>query len=880
MQRRSRAVYRAFMRLFPPAFRREFGRDMEGLFLDKLAEARGSARATAGLWLAAARDAVFGASAEWVRHLTRAFAGSSHRGGIEGWLQDVRTGVRALRRRPAFTATAAGTLALGMAAVVAMFSVVDGVLLRPLPYPGSERITVIWKENQRQGSRSRSVDHPDVRAWNAVADDFTVVGYADSRPTLSGFGPARVISAVRVTGGLLGVFGLEPELGRDLDVADDVPDGPRVAVVSHGFWQNALGGDSDVLGSVLTLNGEPWQVVGVAPAEFDFPTGTAVWLPRRHQAEGCDHGCNVMAAVARLPAAPHTRERVLDGLAVVDARLARDFPDEHADVVTELQSLHEYEVADVENALWILFAAVGMVLLIACANVANLLLIRAQERADETALRATLGASRGRLVRQFLTEALLLTLASGTVALVLAWWALSALPALAPEALPRLDIVGLDLRAVVLSGGLVLIVTAGFGLLPALRSSDASVASGRRSVGRRQTTRSRSLLLATEVALSLTLLLGAGLLLRTLQEMRAVDLGYAPEQVERFRLSTPSSRYDTRATLQLFAEIDRRLAALPGVEAVGHGFGVPFAAGSMNTDITLVDRPERQSEDFGADVRPSSPGYLEAMGMRLIEGRWIDEADTRAGEAVAVINEAAAHAYYPDESPLGRRVSLSFSWGFDDEPDRTVVGVVGDIRARSLTEPDPPTAYLPNEQAGFDVVYFTMLRTRGAPSVLAAARAVIAELDPELAVTLEEAVSEAVARESADARFFLGLLAAFAGLALLLAGVGLYGVVAYAVGRRRREIGVRRALGAGRSNVLGLVVRQGMAPALAGVVIGLAASWTLSRFMATLLYGVSPQDPITLASATALLLGVVLLATVLPARRASRISPVEALRAE
>jgi predicted permease len=853
---------------------------MERLFLDRLADARGDKSATVGLWLSAVRDVVLGASAEWVRHVTRAVAGPKRGGGIEGWLLDIRTGVRALRRRPAFTVAACGTLALGMAAVVAMFSVVDGVLLRPLPFPDSERITVVWKENERQGSRSRNVDHPDVRAWNELADDFTVVGYAGSRPTLSGFGQARVVNAARVTGGLLGVFGINPALGRDLTPADDVPDGPRVAVVGHGFWQDELDGDPDVLGNVLTFDGEPWQIVGVAPPDFDFPGRTELWLARRHQAEGCDHGCNIMGAVARLPAEPAARERVHEGLAAVDARLARDFPEDHADVVTELESLHEYEVGDVESALWILFAAVGMVLLIACANVANLLLVRAQERTDEIALRATLGASRGRLVRQFLTEALLLTLASGTVAVVLAWWALAALPALAPDALPRVDTVGLNLRAVVLSGALVLLVTAGFGLLPARRSTTESLASGRRSVGRRQTARSRSLLLAAEVALSLTLLLGAGLLLRTLQEMRAVDLGYAPDRVERFRISTPSSRYDTRATLQFFAEVDRRLAAIPGVEAVGHGFGVPFAAGSMNTGVTLVDRPERQSADLSADVRPSSPGYLQAMGMTLVEGRWLDEADTRAGEAVAVINESAARAFYPDESPLGRRISLSFTWGFDDEPDRTIVGVVGDIRARRLTEPDPPTAYLPNEQAGFDRAYFAMLRAPGATSVLAAARAVIAELDPELAVTSEEAVSEAVARESADARFFLGLLATFAGLALLLAGVGLYGVVAYSVGRRRREIGVRRALGAGRGNVLGLVVRQGMAPALAGVTAGLAASWILSRFMATLLYGVSPQDPITIASATALLLTVVLLATVLPARRASRIAPVEALRAE
>jgi putative ABC transport system permease protein len=876
--RLSAALYRAVLRLFPGDFRRDFGADAAALFERRAQDLEGRPLARTRFVAGALADALAGALAEWSRTAVDRAGTSTWEVGVQGWTHDLRAAARALGRRPAFALTAGATLALGMAAAIAMFSVVDGVLLRPLPYPDSDRLAVIWKVNQRQDSRSPNVDHPDVRAWNTV-DGLHVVGYSSQRPTLSGLGPVRVVEAATVTGHVLGVFGLEPVLGRDLAPTDDVPDGPRVAVVSHAFWQDELGGERDVLGTALTLNGEPWQIVGVAPGGFDFPDGTRIWLPRRHQAEGCGHGCNLMRTVVRLPADAERRALVEQRVARLDQEFAREFPDAHGDVVTELQGMHEHEVADVEDALWMLFAAVGMVLLIACANVANLLLVRASERADETAIRWTLGAGRGRLLRQFLSEALLLTAASGTVAVLLAGSALAILPALAPAELPRLDAVGLDVRAVAVSALLVLAVTAAFGLLPARPPRPGALRSGPRSVGDRRAGRSRSALLTLEVALSLTLLLGAGLMVRSLQAMRSIDLGYDPANVERFRLAVPSSRYDTEATLRLYDELERRLGALPGVAAAGHGFGVPFAAGSINTAVTLLDRPEA-GDDLDADVRPSSPAYLDALGLRLVEGRWIEGADRRDRPAVAVLNRAAADAFFPGESPLGRRISLSFSWGFDDEPDRTVVGVVDDIRARTLTEPDPPAVYMPNAQVGTNLAYFHMRRQPAASSVLAAARRVVAEVDPELALTTEETVASAVARASADTRFYLSLLSAFAALALVLAGVGLYGVVAYAVGRRRREIGVRRALGAGRGDVLALVVKQGLGPAATGVALGLGASWFLGRLVRTLLYGVSPQDPWVILVATSTLLAVALVATALPARRATRVAPAEVLRSD
>ncbi len=875
------ALYRAALRLLPGDLRRDFGPDMVALFERRLGEFEGRPAAKARFVVRALTDVVVSAARERAGALPGHPARSRREEGMgtmTTWAHDLRSAARSLMRRPLFTATAGGTLALGMAAVVAMYSVVDGVLLEPLPYPDADRLSVVWKVNERQDSRSRNVDHPDVRAWNAI-DGLHVVAYSTMRPTLSGFGPARVIEGATVTGGILSVFGLEPALGRDLAETDDVPDGPTVALVSHAFWQDELGGDPDVLERALTLNGVAWQIVGVAPQGFDYPGDAQIWLPRRHPAEGCSHGCNVMAAVARLPAGADAREAVSARLAAIDADLARDFAEAHEDVVTELEPLHEHLVADVKAALWMLFAAVGMVLLIACANVANLLLVRASERADETAIRWTLGATRGRLVRQFLSEALLLSAASGVLATALAAWALSLLPTIAPVGLPRLDQVAVDLSAAALSGVLVLLVTGAFGLLPVAGRALAPVRSGVRTVGRRRAGRSRAALLAAEVALSLTLLLGAGLFVRSLHELRTVDLGFDAEHVERFRLAVPAGRYDTEAGLRLFDELDRRLAALPGVEAAGHGFGAPFAAGSINTGVALVDRASA-GDDLSANVRPSSPGYRAALGLRLIEGRWIEAADRRESLPVAVINRAAAEQFFPGESALGQRIELFFSWGFDDEPARTVVGVVDDIRAESLTEPDEPSAYLPNAQVGTNLAFFHLRLRPGSPSVLSSARAVVQELDPDLAITSAETVASAVERASADTRFYLWLLSGFAALALGLAAVGLYGVVAYSVGQRRREIGVRRALGAGRADVLSLVVRQGLGPALVGVGVGLLVSWGLGRLVGALLYGVTPQDPLAAAAATSVLLVVVLLATALPARRAARVAPVEALRSD
>ncbi len=872
-------AYGALLRLFPSDFRREYGRDMERLFRERWSETRGRA-ARVALGAAALWDVVRHALLEWGAEVAKART-SSREGRMNGWWQDLRLALRALVRRPGFTAAVVGTLALGIGVVVSLFSVVDAVLLRPLPYPESERLVVFEKVDTEDGSRARSTDHPDIDAWAEAVPGMEVLGHTSWFPTLLMGRGAEVVTVSRVTGAPLATFGVRPRLGRDLVRADDAPEGPRVVLLSHGFWTERMGGAPDVLGRALTIDGEPWEIVGVAPEGFRFPGDPLLWMPRMHDREGCDHGCNIMVATGRLPAGMDV-EAARERLRATDARLGEAFPEAHGEVVTDLRPLHEYEVADVRGALWILMGAVVLVLLIACANVANLMIVRGAARTGEVAVRATLGASRGRIVRQLLVEALVLAALAGALGTALASWGTEVLVAMAPDTLPRMEEVGLDARAVVLAGLLVLAVTAAFGLLPARRVARVAPASflhaGQRVEGARGGSWSRSLLLSGEVALSLVLLLGAGLLLRTLGEIRSVELGYRVEGVERFRLSTPDSRYDVGATGRLFEELEARLAALPGVEAAGYAFGVPLASGSMSTGVEVPSRPDLEAPVV--DVRVASSGYLGVLGAPLVQGRWFNPDDRRGAEAVAVINEAAARVLFPDRSPLGEQVAMSVSWGYDDDPPRTVVGVVGDTRVRDATRPDGPALYVPDAQFGASDAYFTIRRAAGAASVLPAARAIVAELDPELAVTAEGSLAEAVDRETATTRFYLSLLGLFSTLAVVLAAVGLYGVVAFSVSRRVREIGIRRALGARAEDVVGLAVRQGVAPALVGVAIGLVGAWLGARALGSLLYGVRPGDPLTLLGVTALLLLVVLAATILPARRAAAGEPSSALRAE
>jgi len=877
--------YGRLLRLFPRAFRERYGEEMARLYADRAEEVRGRRGAERRLRVEVVLDAVVHAAGEWGRVAVEGATRILREGtGMDGWMQDLRFGARSLLRRPGFTAAAVGTLALGIGATVAIFSVVNGVLLEPLPYPEPDRLVVLEQVDTRDGARTRGVDHPDVRFWREEVPGLRVAGWAGSRPTLTGLGDPEVLYGAQVTNGLLAVFGLQPALGRDVTAADDVPGSPNVIVISYELWRTRLGADPSALGRTLTLGGDSWEVVGVAPEGFDFPNGAMFWRPQQHDESDCAHGCRYMLAIGRVEPGS-TLEEAQARMTAASASLAEAFPVSHRDAATDLVPMLDAQVSDVRTALWVLMGAVGMVLLIACANVANLLLVRSSDRLGEVALRATLGAPRVRLVRQLLTESLILAVAGGALGVGLAGWGLSAMVRLAPAGIPRLDAVGLDARVLGFALLLVLAVTALFGLVPALRLARRplrhAMGASRRTGGSEHTGLSRSLLLSAEVALSLVLLLGAGLLFGTLRSIRAQDMGFTTERVERFRVSTPESRYDTEGSLRFFDEVERRLRARPEVAAVGSAFGVPLGSGTMGSSVSFPDRPPvPRADQPDIAVRTATPGYLQAIGLRLQRGRWFTDADRRGDPAVAVLNQAAADRFYPDEDPLGHPLEMSISWGYDDDPVRTIVGVVGNTRSDRATEADDPAVYLPNAQFGVNVAYVTMRLAPGARTALPVAREVVKEVDPDLAITNTERIEDVVGEELAPTRFYLTLIGAFSLLALVLAAVGLYGVVAYTVSRRTREIGIRIALGAAGGRVVGMTLKEGFVPALIGVAFGLGAALLGARFMASLLYGVEPQDPATVAVVTAILLAVVLVATLLPARRASRVPPAAALRAD
>lgn len=856
---------------------------MEQLFRERIGESDGLAE-RASVVGAAYRDLISQAVVEWTERARRGARLLMKEGmGMDGWIQDVRFGVRTLAKRPGFTLAAVITLALGIAGNVSMFGVVNGVLLSPLPYPDSDRLVVLWNQDRVTGERDRSVDHPDVRTIQQQIPTLALAGYAGTRPTLTGFGDPTVLFGSRVTDGLIDLMGLQPALGRDLNAGDDIPGGPQVVVVSHAFWTERLGADSNVLGRTITLGGAEWEIVGVGPAGFDYPGGSELWLPRRHEIDGCGHGCRIMSAVGRVSAEGtiHAIQERLDAVAI---QLSEEFENTHRDGGFALQPMLEEEVSGVRNELWVLLGAVGMVLLIACANVANLMLVRASARRDEVALRVTLGAGRFRIVRQLLTESALLSLAAGVLGVTLAHWGTTALVALAPQTLPRLNDLTLDPVALAFAAFLVFAVTALFGILPALHLSqrvDAANSGSQRVAGARQAERSRSLLLVAEVALSLTLLLGTGLLVRTLGEIRAVELGFETENVERFRISLPDARYDSLQIWTFLERMEGELTSIPGVRAAGWGFGVPLASGSITTSINFLDQPDVPEADRqSVEVRPSSPGFLDATGTRLVRGRWFNGDDRYGTPGVAVINEAAVRRFYPDRDPIGLDVQADVSWSFEATPPLTIVGIVGDVIRTSPTEAPAPALYLPNSQFGANTGYFSLRLESGVSSAIPGARRVIADLDPSLAIWNTTNMEDVVTDARSTTAFYAMLLSAFSLVALVLATVGLYGVVAYAVAQRTREIGIRIALGAASDDVVGMIVKQGIRPAVVGIAIGLTASWFGARLLSTMLYGVTPQDPITLVTVTVALLAVVVAATVLPARRASTIPPSAALRAD
>lgn len=877
-RRRPGGIVRILLWAYPRSFRARFGDDMLAVLAERRREAPGG-WSRCRFWLGVALSMLRGGVLERLAPARRqAVAVETPRRPTSFFSvgQDLRYALRTLSRRPAFLVVVVLTLAVGVGANTAIFSVIDAVLLRPLPYPDPDSLVQVLRMRSERPGWAGSLSQPNLYDLSAQSKELAgLEGYRATTLPITGDGLPEVIDAAVVTGGLLSVFGMSPSLGRDLAREDNVYGGPKVVVLSYDLWQRRFAGARDVLGSTLELDGEPHQIVGVAPPGFAFPGNTKLWVPLFQDTEGCGRDCHLLRGIGRLADA-QALARGREEFAVVAARLAQQYPESNRDTTYLLQRLQEGMVGDVRQGLLLMLGAVTLVLLIATANLANLMLACGTLRRAEIAVRAALGASRGRLLALLLAESGLLAASGAALGIGLAMLATRVLIALAPPDVPRLSEVTVDARVLGVGVVLALLSMLCFGGVPAWRVVRESV-HGRRSTGDRTEKRSRALLLVGEVALSAVLLIGAGLLLRSFQRILAIDLGFDQQSVASFFLSLPE-RYDTpEKVVGLIDRLEQRLAVLPGVESVGSALGRPFGGSSISTTLQLTDEPEpRPGEETSTRIRVVTPGYFQTLRIPMIEGRSFSTGDRHGAESVAVVNQAFVETFSRSQPVLGRKALVGIDFGWRELP-RTIVGVVGNTRNDSLTGEPEPELFVPQAQMG--IVWMNVnLRTAADPdSLWGAIAATLSGIDPDLPVRSPETLEQAVRDERGPARFYLTLLGAFSMLALLLAALGLYGVVSYLVSRRTREIALRMVVGASRFRVLTLVVLQGLRPVVAGTVIGLVAAAGLTRLMSALLYGVAPLDAWTFATVPLALLAVSLAALWTPARRASRIAPAEAL---
>jgi len=805
---------------------------------------------------------------------------------------DLRYAVRSLRTHPGFTAVVLATLALGIGANAAIFSVVNAVLLRPLPYEGADRIVVVWGDLHRPGVNeipASAGEYVDYRDRSHAFDQVAV--YDTAGFNLTGGGePERVDGAI-VTASLFPLLGASAAIGRTFLAAEEQPGRNDVALIGHGLWRRRFGANPAIVGQVVSIDGRPTQVVGVMPPRFQFPDpAIEIWKPLLLDADAVsddNRGSHGYTALARLRPGATLSEAQAD-LAGVTATFKAEHPlNYRTGFSVALRPLQTEIVGDTGRPLLILLGAVGLVLLIACANVSNLLLARSASRRREIALRTALGASRGRLVRQLLTESILVALAGGAAGLVLAWWGVDLLIALGPDTIPRLREVTLDARVVIFTALVSLATGVVFGIVPALRASGASLGDalkeGGRSGERAMLGRAGRVLVVSEVALSLVLLVGAGLLVHSFARVQNVEPGFDARGMLTLRLSLPESRYTTfEQGDRFFDALFAALRARPDVDSVAAANALPFSGNNGSRTFHIEGQEPKRPEDQPEEqLRIVTDGYFQTMKVPLVKGREFTDRDRLGAPRVAVVNESLARKHFPDGRVIGRRVAFS-----RNEPQwYEIVGIVGNIKHRGLDAPDRPEMYVPYRQPLFSNWTVrpmqVVVRTAGDPLAAAATvRREIARLDPDQPISDVRTMDERIGRSLESRRFNMILLAAFAALALALAAIGIYGILAYAVTERTHEIGVRLALGAQPRDVLSMIVAQGMAMTAAGAAIGVVAALTVTRLMSSLLFGISAADPMTFA-AIPLLLGVVaFVACYVPARRATRVDPLVALRTE
>ncbi|HKQ07299.1 MAG TPA: ABC transporter permease [Blastocatellia bacterium] len=808
---------------------------------------------------------------------------------METVLQDLRYAIRASLNRPGFMVIVVLALAIGIGANTAIFSVVNAILLRPLPYKNPDRIVMVWMSNGKLAIDQDWHSYPnyvDYRDQNSTFEE--VAAFNDRSFNLTGNGePVRVAGAWS-TANLFAVLGVDPLQGRAFTVEEEEPGKDRVAVISYGLWQRRFGSDPGVIGQPISLNGVDRTVIGVMPASFAFPQKeTDVWVPLATSVQNKQaRGAFWLKAVGRLKPGV-TIEQARADMGTIANQLLERFPQIMESYGVNLVPLHEQVTGKVRTALLVLLAAVAFVLLIACANVANLLLARAAAREREIAIRTALGASRRRIVRQLLTESVLLALVGGVLGLLLAIWGLDALKAISPANVPRLDQIGIDGRVLAFTLTVSLLTGIIFGLVPALQASKPDLNESLKEGGRgssegRRGKHVRSLLVVSEIALSLVLLIGAGLLIKSFIHLQKFDLGFNPDNLLTLRVQLAGTKYrENPQVVNFFQQALERMRNVPGVQSVGAISTIFLSDTPNSTNFTIEGRPVVTGADsIEVPLDAVTNDYFKVMGIPLLKGRFFDERDRAGSLPVAIVNETFAKRFFEGEDPLGKRYCYGQPSSDGKTEWLTIVGVVGDMRRTGYDKAARPETFMAQDQNP-DSALTIVARTAGDPASYAPAlRDAVWAVDKDQSVFSIKTMDATLAEMTAERRFNMLLLGIFAAVAMVLAGVGIYGVMSYSVTQRMHELGIRIALGASQRDVLRLVIGQATRLALIGVGAGLIAAFFLTRLMASLLYGVSATDFATFLLISSLLTGVSLAASFVPARRAMKVDPMVALRYE
>ena len=804
---------------------------------------------------------------------------------METLFQDTRYAIRTMLKSPGFTVVAVLALALGIGANTAIFSVVNAVLLRPLPYKDPDRLVHLHR--MQPPIQSAPISRPDYFEWENQQEVFQgIAAFFWRTYNLTGVDQAEKLAGARVTGSFFSLFGMSPAAGRFLDSSDDRPGGARIAVMGYGLWQRRFGGSPDLIGQTIALNGDTYTVVGIAPAVFQFPRGADIWTPALLSEEKTKSGYNYLKVVARLKEGV-SRSQAEAEMNQIAAGLAEKYPANDTNLTVAITPLLENQIGDIRPVLLILLGAVAFVLLIACANVANLLLARAAARQKEFAIRTALGAGRLRIVRQLLTESVLLALVGGIVGVLLSVWGIHLLAAAAPASIPRVKEISLDKWVLGFTLLISLLTGIIFGLAPALQVSRTDLNETLKEGGRGNAGVSphraflRRALVVSEIALSLVLLVSAGLLIESIKHLTQVSPGFDPHGVLTADVSFPrqpsSTKEDDQAPARFLTEVEQRIGSLPGVQCIGAISDLPVTGiSTVNGDFNVEGRPPyNPGEEPVAEFRLVTPNYFRAIGIPLLKGRALTERDNQNAPQTIMINQALADRIFGDEDPIGKRLLA-----LDGKPQE-IVGIASNARQWGLDRPADPEIYFPFSQINFTSESTLVVRTAGAPArLIDAVRSAVREVSSDAPVFRVKTMMDVMANSTAQQRFNMILMTVFAAVALVMAAIGLYGVISYSVTQRTHEIGIRMALGASTGAVVKLVVGQGMLLASAGVLIGLGAAFALTRLLSSLLFGISPTDPITFAVISLILTGVALAACFVPARRATKVDPMIALRYE